>query len=73
MRFIPHISFEHAEEVLPDPALVAARELNEARMDKLKAEREREYWISMVDMLNVRIDRLTTVAGSKRADEQSIK
>ena len=47
----------------PDsPEVVAAKELNEARLDLLKAQKEREYWASMEPMLKARIARLTNVA-----------
>lgn len=64
-KLFPRISFDWSGEppAQPDPQLAAAKELNEAKFDLLKAERELEYWVKMVDMLNDRIPRLESWAG----------
>jgi hypothetical protein len=46
------------EPVVITPEMIAAEELRDARMDLLKAHKEREYWQSMVPMLEERIARL---------------
>lgn len=48
----------------PDPEMEAAKHLHEARMDLLKAHKEREYWAAMEVMLQERVSRLTTHAAS---------
>jgi hypothetical protein len=42
----------------PDPALVAAQELHDARLDLLYALKKREDWQSEVSKLQVRVQRL---------------
>ena len=50
-----------------DPQLIAAHELNEARLDLLNAQKEFEYWQSMVPMLQGRCKRLTNLASAEVA------
>ena len=66
MKWFPNVSvsFDDKAPAEPCPSLVAAKELNEARMDKLKAERELEYWRNMSIMLNERIARLVAFGAS---------
>lgn len=40
------------------PMQIVAREMNETHIDLLKAQKELEYWSSMVPMLNQRAARL---------------
>ena len=40
------------------PQMIIARELHEAQIDKLQAEKEAEYWSSQVQMFTRRIYRL---------------
>ncbi len=46
----------------PDtPEVVAAKDYNEARLDLLRAQKEREYWVSQVSMVQERISRLSRI------------
>lgn len=64
IKFIKNIIFPPPPPP-PDPQLVAAHELNDARMDLLNAQKEHEYWQSMVPMLHGRIARLTKLASAE--------
>lgn len=71
MKLIPRFSIDWSGEAepQPDPQLAAAKELNEAKFDLLKAEKELEYWRSMVPMLHERIERLESRAGGDKSQQ----
>lgn len=60
MALFPRLSVNWAPKPKqePDPLLIAAHDLNEAKLDLLKAEKELEYWQNWVATCRERASRL---------------